>query len=65
MITLDSELEERLRRFAEARGQSAEILLRKAALEFLERTEGAQEGRHPSGKAWPRRNPVGGVITPV
>lgn len=30
-----------------------------------EQPEQAGKDRHPSGQPWPRRNPVGGIITPV
>ena len=67
-IELDPESEARLRRLAEARHISPEVVLREAAEQYLakeERGEQADSGQHPSGQPWPRRNPVGGIITPV
>lgn len=61
---LDPESEARLRRLAEARHASPESVLREAATQYLDREE-AVPGQHPSGRPWPRRNPVGGIITPV
>ena len=63
-IELDPETEARLRSLAESRHTSPESLLRDAAAQYLEREE-AVPGQHPSGRPWPRRNPVGGIITPV
>ena len=63
-MELDPETEARLRRLAEARHISSESLLRIALSQYLEREESAP-GQHPSGRPWPRRTPVGGIITPV
>lgn len=68
VIELNPEFEARLRHLAETRHTSPEALLGEALEEFLEREEQATqspESRHPSGQPWPRRNPVGGIITPV
>lgn len=58
----------RLSRLAEVRSSSPEGVLCDA-LDVLEQKDGREavvdEARHPSGKPWPRRNPVGGIITPV
>lgn len=64
MLKVEPEMEERLRKVAERHGQPTEAMLRKALEEFFAKQETAGE-RHPSGEPWPRRNPVGGVITPV
>jgi hypothetical protein len=67
-IELDPESEARLSRLAESRHTSPESLLGAAVAQFLakeERGEQADSGQHPSGQPWPRRNPVGGIITPV
>lgn len=64
---LDPEILARVKRLAEARSSSPEAVL-SDALNTLERKDGLHvgvENRHPSGKPWPRRNPVGGIITPV
>lgn len=62
MLKVDAETEERLRKVAEARGVGSETVLREAVEQYL---EGEEVGRHPSGKVWPRRHAVGGIITPV
>lgn len=67
-IELDPESEARLRQLAETRHTLPESLLRDAAAQYLEREEKPEQaapGQHPSGRPWPRRNPVGGIITPV
>lgn len=67
-LKLDRDLEDRLERLAGARHQSPNATLRAALEQFLQREErsGAEDSaRHPSGKPWPRRSPVGGIITPV
>ncbi len=63
-IELDPETEASLRRLAESRHTSPESLLRIALAQYLEREE-PPPGQHPSGRPWPRRTPVGGIITPV
>jgi len=63
-MELDPETEARLRGLAEARHILPESLLRIALSQYLEREEAAL-GQHPSGRPWPRRTPVGGIITPV
>ena len=63
-IELDPETEARLSRLAQARHASPESLLREAIQRYSEREEAAP-GQHPSGRPWPRRTPVGGIITPV
>lgn len=67
MLELDSETEARLKRVAEARHSSLEAMVREAVEDFLDREEEKQSAgdRHPAGQPWPRRNPVGGIITPV
>lgn len=65
---LDPETEARLNQLAEARHRSPEAILREAAERYLDREERpgeASSNQHPSGQPWPRRNPVGGIITPV
>jgi len=67
-MEIDSETEARLRRLAEARHTSLESLLREALANYpeqVEKPEKAAPGQHPSGRPWPRRAPVGGIITPV
>lgn len=65
MLNLDPEIEERVRRLAEARGMAAESLLREAVEQYVVREERLAAGEHPSGKPWPRKHAVGGIITPV
>lgn len=64
-VKLDSESAQRLTGLAAARGQSAEVLAREAIAQYLEREERVAAGEHPSGKPWPKRHTVGGIITPV
>lgn len=74
-VNLDSETQARLNRLAAARHSSPEAILREALDQYLERQEQylerqkekleSTDDRHPSGKPWPRRTPVGGIITPV
>lgn len=67
-IELNHETEVRLKRLAGARSTTPDAILREAVEQNLERNEQptpAGEDRHPSGEPWPRRNPVGGIITPV
>ena len=64
---LDPEVLARVKRLAEARSSSPEAVL-SDALDALEQKDGLRAGiqdYHPSGKPWPHRNPVGGIITPV
>jgi len=64
---LDLEVLARVKRLAEVRSSSPEAVL-SDALDALEQKDGLRpgiDGRHPSGKPWPQRNPVGGIITPV
>lgn len=63
-LKLDRDLQDRVERLADARHQSPESIVNEAVQQYLQnQTEDAN--RHPSGKPWPRRNPVGGIITPV
>ena len=67
---LDTDLTDRIQRLADARHRSADVIIREAVEQYLEREENAQatrgdESQHPSGKPWPKRTPVGGIITPV
>jgi len=67
-LNLDPPAQTRLNRVAAARNCSAEAILSEALAEYLEGKEISKdisEDRHPSGKPWPKRNPVGGIITPV
>jgi hypothetical protein len=67
-IQLDSEFEARLRHLAQVHQTSPEAILREAAEQYLGREkklEQAVSKQHPSGRPWPRRTPVGGIITPV
>lgn len=64
---LDPEVLARVKRLDEARSSSPEAVL-SDALDALEQKNGLRPGaedRHSSGKPWPKRNPVGGIITPV
>ena len=68
-LPLDPDLNVRLQKLAAARGQSSDVLLREALNQFFEREEKSQnlagDPQHPSRQPWPRRSPVGGIITPV
>lgn len=70
MAKLDTDLNDRLQRLADARRRSPDSLLREAIEQYLSREEKSEpsqgdDRRHPSGKPWPKRTPVGGIITPV
>jgi hypothetical protein len=70
MPKLDNDLTDRIQRLADARHRTPDSLIREAVEQYLireEKSEPAQgdESRHPSGKPWPQRTPVGGIITPV
>jgi predicted transcriptional regulator len=58
-LELDQETNHRLQRFATARGQSPDTILRDALTQYLDREEKSGVKNHPP------RNPVGGIITPV
>jgi predicted transcriptional regulator len=58
-MQLDQETESRLNRRASAKGQSPEAILHKALSQYLTREE------NQGTKNYPRRHPVGGIITPV
>jgi predicted transcriptional regulator len=63
---LDPDLTGRLQRLAAARHQTPDTLIREAIEQYLGREEKPHtESQHPSGKPWPKRTPVGGIITPV
>jgi hypothetical protein len=68
-ISLDADLTDRIQRLADARHRSPDSLIGEAIEQYLSREEsqptGGDEPRHPSGKPWPQRTPVGGIITPV
>lgn len=67
-IQLDPETKARLNRLAEARRIAPDAILREAVEQYFRRNEQPRqngEDQHPSGQPWPRRNPVGGIITPV
>lgn len=58
-LHLAPETEARLDRLAESRHRSQDEIARTAIEQYLEREENSQE------KHYPRRTPVGGIITPV
>ena len=63
---LDPDLTDRIQRLADARHRSAGAMIGEAIEQYLEREEKTHtESKHPSGKPWPKRTPVGGIITPV
>ncbi|HUY80531.1 MAG TPA: ribbon-helix-helix protein, CopG family [Acidobacteriaceae bacterium] len=63
-LTLDTATAARLQALADARQQPPESILREALTRYLDSQSSAPEA--PSeGKAYPRRHPVGGIITPV
>jgi predicted transcriptional regulator len=66
-LKLDRELQDRIQHLADACKQSADTILREALEQYLQREakSGTGADTHPSGKPWPPRNPVGGIITPV
>jgi hypothetical protein len=68
-LDLDDALRDRINRIAEVRHQSLDAILRTAVQQYLEREEKSAHtenaNKHPSGKPWPPRSPVGGIITPV
>jgi len=69
-IKLDPDLTTRLQRLADERRATPDSLIREAIEQYLGREENAQatrgdDSQHPSGKPWPQRSPVGGIITPV
>jgi predicted transcriptional regulator len=67
-LKVDDALADRLNRLAAARNQSPDVILREALTEYLDRQN---DRRNPEiadraeGKNYPRRHPVGGIITPV
>lgn len=65
MPKLEPELETRLKRASEEAGQPANALLSEAVDQYLSSKERIAAGQHPSGKPWPKRHAVGGIITPV
>ena len=68
VLNFDPEIQARLSRLAEVSNCTPEALLGQAIDQYLKQNENperASEARHPSGKPWPQRNPVGGIITPV
>ena len=58
-LELDPETNNRLQHLASARIRTPEAILREALAQYLDREE------RPAGKNYPRRNPVGGIITPM
>lgn len=54
----------RLQALADSRHEPPEAILRDALTQYLER-ESATPQTSPSGKRYPSRHPVGGIITPV
>lgn len=64
-IKLDPDLTKRLQRLADTRHATPDSLIRVAIEQYLEREEKAHTESQPSGKPWPKRSPVGGIITPV
>lgn len=67
-LKLDPDLTDRVQRLADARHQSPDIIIGEAIKQYLEREEQSESkdrSGHPSGKPWPQRSPVGGIITPV
>ena len=67
-LKLDAALTDRIQSLAAARHQSPDTIIREAINQYLEREEQSEtqdRPGHPSGKPWPQRSPVGGIITPV
>lgn len=69
-LKLDPDHAERVHHLAAARRRPADALVREAIEQYLERQEKVSESdpappAHPSGQPWPRRSPVGGIITPL
>jgi predicted transcriptional regulator len=67
-LKLDPALTDRIQSLAAARHQSPDTIIREAIKQYLEREEKSEfqdRPGHPSGKPWPQRSPVGGIITPV
>ncbi|HEX5235638.1 MAG TPA: hypothetical protein VFW25_09945 [Silvibacterium sp.] len=65
-MKLNSNLSERVQELAEKIHRPPEAILRDAIEQYMERKQPIGDGsEHPSGKPWPRRSPVGGIITPV
>ncbi len=58
-MKLDSKTEARIQKLAEQRHQTPDAIIHEAIHQYLEREE------HPAEKPYPRRSPVGGIITPV
>jgi predicted transcriptional regulator len=58
-LELDPKTNDRLQHLASARSRTPEAILREALTQYLDREE------HPAGKNYPRRSPVGGIITPM
>jgi predicted transcriptional regulator len=58
-LKFDPDLTDRIQRLASARHQSPDAILRQAITQYLDREE------NPSERKYPKRSPVGGIITPV
>lgn len=58
-MNLDSKTEARIQKLAEQRHQTPDAIIQEAIRQYLDREE------HPGEKPYPRRTPVGGIITPV
>jgi predicted transcriptional regulator len=65
-IKIDNKTQECIEELAKVRRQSSKAILREAIEQYLERNEDrTQQDVHPSGKPWPQRSPIGGIITPL
>lgn len=74
-MKLDNDLSTRVQELAKELHRPAETILRDALNQYIDqyaersrkREKGHERGSaaHPSGKPWPKRSPVGGIITPV
>jgi predicted transcriptional regulator len=58
-VKLDSKTEERIQKLAEQRHQTPDAIIHEAIHQYLDREE------RPGEKLYPRRSPVGGIITPA
>ena len=67
-MKLDNDLSTQVQKLAQELDRSPEAILRDAIEQYSERElkhPAHEPSGHPSGKPWPQRSPVGGIITPV
>jgi predicted transcriptional regulator len=62
-LKLDTEIESRLRRLAEARGRSAHVLVREAIAQYIEREERREQLRRDALAAWTEYQATGQHVT--